>query len=234
MFPAGFTPIALASFVGHGEIHELVMNSLNVLNRFTSLPFLLDALSRRRLTLLNPRFWEDKNDAYYVAQYKKAKNLKTVLALCFTTRRGTFHHWKIFSNGSSGVCIEFNRNRLVNSLTGMDGYRLGLISYKFVDQVEKVRPPVDNWPFIKRVPFRDEGEFRIIYENAFALEHSKEIQFHLNCVNKITLSPWMPECVAQTVTGIIRSIHGCRNIRVNRSNLIEAARWRKAIENDSM
>jgi hypothetical protein len=98
--------------------------------------------------------------------------------------------------------------------------------------VENLKPPVDDWPFIKRIPFEDEGEFRFVYENADFLEQSKEIHFALNCVNKITLSPWMPESVANTVTHVIKSIHGCGNLKINRSRLIENARWRAAIEDE--
>ena len=57
------------------------------LNRYTSLPVLLDALVHKRLTLLSPTSWEDRNDAYYIERYKETKKLKTVLALCFTTKR---------------------------------------------------------------------------------------------------------------------------------------------------
>jgi hypothetical protein len=32
------------------------------LNRFTSIPFLIDLLKREKLSLLNPSFWEDYND----------------------------------------------------------------------------------------------------------------------------------------------------------------------------
>ena len=33
------------------------------LNRFTTLPVLLDLLKRKRLVLLDPAVWEDKNDS---------------------------------------------------------------------------------------------------------------------------------------------------------------------------
>jgi hypothetical protein len=36
------------------------------LNRYTSLPILLDALNHKRMTLLSPESWEDRNDSYYI------------------------------------------------------------------------------------------------------------------------------------------------------------------------
>src|SRR6187455_3028495 len=86
------------------------------LNRYTSLPVLLDLLSERRITLLSPESWEDRNDAYYLERYKDVRARKSVLAVCFSMRQETFHHWRIFSSGSAGVCIEFDRERLLSQI----------------------------------------------------------------------------------------------------------------------
>lgn len=206
------------------------MRAVAFLNRYTSLPVLLDALFHKRITLLSPEAWEDRNDSYYIERYKQEKKFKTVLALCFTTKRETFHHWKIFSNGSSGVCIEFNKELLLKGLTEKKGFRLGPVTYKYIKEVQADKPALKDWPFLKRKPFEDEGEFRIIYENAITEEKTKEIPFDIGCIRNITLSPWLPESVAKTVIAIIKSTEGCNNIRVIRSTLIENATWRAAIE----
>src|SRR5438046_2646856 len=88
----------------------------NRLKRFTSLPILLDMLVKKHLTLLNPRTWEDRNDSFYLEQYRNKKNLKSILALCFASCPETFHHWKVFSSGSCGVCVEFDKNVLLASV----------------------------------------------------------------------------------------------------------------------
>ena len=64
------------------------------LNRFTTLPILLDLLERKKLTLLNPILWEDKNDSEIILEYKKRKNIKNLFALCFSHNDETIHHWK--------------------------------------------------------------------------------------------------------------------------------------------
>ncbi len=53
------------------------MNNQNIskLNRYTTLPVLLDLLQRKKLTLLNPEFWEEKNDSEIILEYKRRKYL---------------------------------------------------------------------------------------------------------------------------------------------------------------
>jgi hypothetical protein len=93
-----------------------------ILNRYTTLPILLDILQQKHITLLSPATWEDWNDAYYLERYKQESKLRTVLAACFSERGETFHHWRVFSNGSSGVCIEFDKRSLLKSFAGRDGF----------------------------------------------------------------------------------------------------------------
>ena len=80
-----------------------------ILNRYTTLPILLDMLQQKHITLLSPETWEDWNDAYYLEQYRQASKLHSVLAVCFSACGETFHHWRVFSSGLSGVCIEFDK-----------------------------------------------------------------------------------------------------------------------------
>ena len=44
--------------------------SENQFRRYTTLPYLLDVLVKKRLTLLNPVKWEDKNDSHFLSIYK--------------------------------------------------------------------------------------------------------------------------------------------------------------------
>lgn len=74
------------------------------LRRYTDLPFLFDYLRTRELALLSPKSWVDKNDSYFVEQYAKAKGFQSTYALCLAEAPETYHHWKVFTTGSSGVC----------------------------------------------------------------------------------------------------------------------------------
>ncbi len=200
------------------------------LNRYTSLPVALDILVQRRVTLLSPETWEDRNDAFYLERYREKKNLQTLVTICFSDRRETFHHWKVFSGGSSGVCIEFDKSRLLKTFPNSKGFRYREMEYLFVKNVKSKRPKVEMWPFLKRKAFEDEGEFRIIYENETAHERTKHVDIDLSTINKVTLSPWLPDAVAKSVRALIKTIKGCKRLPVNRSSLIDNSGWKKAIE----
>lgn len=200
-----------------------------ILNRYTSLPILLDILTRKEIYLLNPATWEDGNDRYYVEQYRVKKNRDAVLAICFTTRPHTFHHWKIFSGGVSGVCIQFDKTKFLNHARKVSGVSCRRVMYKVVDEIDESKPNLADWPFLKRWPYRDEGEFRIIYETNDPKEQAKGIPFDLGCIRRITLSPWLPVSVSQTVKTMIKQIDGCQTLKVYNSTLLNNTRWRLAI-----
>ena len=205
------------------------MKKLPRLNRFTSLPVLLDMLSKRCVTLLNPRSWEDRNDSFYIEQYRAKKKLESVLALCFTTTPEKFHHWKIFSDGSSGVRVEFDKNLLLKAFSKIAGLRCGYVHYKLIKQLKSDMPNVMDWPFLKRKPFSDEVEYRIIFQSKTEARETMEIPFDLPFIRRITLSPWLAKPVSESVKHVIKSIDGCQQLKVSRSTLIENSAWRAAI-----
>jgi hypothetical protein len=159
------------------------------LNRYTTLPIAIDILTQKSITLLDPKSWEDHNDSYYLEKYKGRKKLKSLLALCFTSHTETFHNWKVFAGGTSGVCIQFNTDKIINSIKSIPGIEYKMVQYHLIRDVKKNPPPLDDWPFIKRSPYKDEREFRIIYKNSTSVELSKKLPICLDCIEKITLSP---------------------------------------------
>ena len=83
--------------------------SVKAFRRYTNLAAVVHLLQAKAITLLNPATWDDTNDAYFMAEYKRLKQAKTVLALCFAETAETYHHWRVFSHGADGVCLEFNK-----------------------------------------------------------------------------------------------------------------------------
>jgi hypothetical protein len=84
--------------------------------RYTNLAATLHMLRTRNITLLNPATWDDTNDSYFMSEYKRLKNAKSVLALCFAESEESYHHWRIFSSGGDGVRIEFDKPALLGAL----------------------------------------------------------------------------------------------------------------------
>lgn len=199
------------------------------LNRYTTLPILIDMLWRQELTLLPPQLWEDRNDAYYLERYQEERNLGAVLALCFSTKREMFHQWRVFSHGASGVCVEFSRTELLESLNGNTAFKHGVVEYRRIDEVESHPPEVSKWPFLKRLPYKDESEYRIIYESDQELL-SFRFAFDITSIKRVTLSPWMPKSVAESVAQLIETIPDCGGIHVMRSTLIENSRWKRILK----
>ena len=208
---------------------QLKTNPPEILNRYTSLPILLDILTRREIFLLNPATWEDGNDRIYVEEYRLKKKLEAVLAICFTTRPHTFHHWKIFSGGVGGVCIQFDKLKFLQHVRKVHGTLFKTVTYKTVNELRQQSPDLKEWPFLKRWPYRDEEEFRVIYETRDPDEQLKGISFDLGCIRRITLSPWLPFSVFKTVKMMIKTINGCEKLPIYRSTLLNNADWRAAI-----
>src|SRR5215471_8920008 len=62
-------------------------------------------LTEKRITLLDPETWDDKNDSHFLRLYRETNQLQSVLALCFSQHGETYHHWRVFASGASGICI---------------------------------------------------------------------------------------------------------------------------------
>lgn len=198
------------------------------LRRYSNLPALLYLLQEKRLTLLDPASWDDSNDSYYLALYKEKRKLKAVLALCFAQSPETYHHWKIFAAGSSGVCIEFDRELLLETLEQQPQVRIEPVKYLTIDQVKNGRHLATNdLPFRKRYAFQPESELRIIYDSIEEFRASLDIPISLRCIRTVILSPWMPKPLADSVRVTLRAIGGCTALKIHRSTLVGNDQWKR-------
>jgi hypothetical protein len=205
-----------------------------VLLRYTNLAATIHMLRSRSITLLNPGIWDDRNDAYFMAEYKRRKDLKTLLALCFANCDETYHHWRIFSHGADGVRVEFDKKRLLDVFKGEENITARPVDYKQIDQLgHGARIQVKDLPFLKRKPFRDESEFRIIYENAGSVLMTKDFAINLASIRRITLSPWIVKSQSSSVIANLKQIEGCKNLKIYRSTLVDNERWQSLASNAS-
>ena len=85
-----------------------------------------------------------------------------MLALCYTHSQETYHHWRIFAPTSSGVRITFNEQLLRNSAIGIDGLQLAEVEYVKLADIRKEKLSRQRLPFIKRHPYRQESEVRLL------------------------------------------------------------------------
>lgn len=203
------------------------------LRRYTNLPALIYLLSERKLTLLDPRSWDDSNDSHYLGLYRERKNLKSVLVACFTQADETYHHWRVFAPGSGGVCIRFVRSTLVKAVKRQPGLRIGPVSYLTLAELRGESMRVDDLPFLKRYAFEQENEFRIIYESKAKRLSKLDIDVPLSSIDRITLSPWIHPDLSERVRATIRSIHGGSGLSIVRSTLISNDEWKRLGEDST-
>ena len=197
-----------------------------LLRRYTDIPALIHLLTARKITLLDPASWDDKNDSHFLALYREKKALETVLALCFTQTSETYHHWRVFAGGSSGTCITFDKDMLLSAMTKRAGVTARKVRYLKMGEIRSRRLKVDDLPFLKRFPYGDEQEFRIIYESSRVRAAALDIAIPLACIKRITLSPWIPEALTAPVKDTIRRIKGCAPLKITRSTLIGNEQWK--------
>jgi hypothetical protein len=201
-------------------------NAILKLNRFTTFPILLDLLQRKKLTLLNPTSWEDRNDAEIILEYKKRKGIKNIFALCLTHEDETVHHWKTFSNGSSGCIIEFDVEKLFAIIDNIPTLTHGPVEYRKLADIEKRDTviDIDKIPFTKRWPYRCEAEYRIIVSTE-GKEKFFEIDITLDIIKRITISQQMPHEIFTTIKKYLQELKGNPENRISRSTLYENKRW---------
>jgi hypothetical protein len=200
--------------------------SSEYLRRYTNIPALTYLLSKRAITLLDPQSWDDSNDSHYLTLYREKKHLKSVLALCFTQGEETYHHWRVFASGSSGVSVRFHRSHLLNATAKQEGIRTGNVQYLKLAAIRKRTLAVKELPFLKRFAFEHENEYRMIYESITEKCSTLDIRIPLASIDRITLSPWIPEALTPRLKKLLWSIPGCSKLRIFRSTLIGNEEWK--------
>ena len=200
--------------------------------RYTEIPYLLHLLETKEITLLSPDSWDDKNDTLYLEAYRRKKKLQSVLALCFTDASATYHHWKVFSRGSSGVCIEFDKSKLIDWARA-NGMSYDHVVYRSIKKAKEHCLAVDQYPFVKRHGFRDEREFRLIFECREKRELFKPFRFKLDMMTKITLNPWLPAAVCQSVERAIRKHLGSASMVIRQTTLLQNEEWLTKVNPDA-
>jgi len=196
------------------------------LRRYTDLTSLFYLLSERKLTLRDPGNWDDANDRYYLGLYKSSKNLQSVLALCFLGASERYHFWQIFAPGRSGVRIRFKTSELFRAVSGQPGLRMERVRYRLLDDIASV--PIDQFPFVKRYGFKDEYEFRMVYESRTRKVRSFDVAIPLSCIHSIKLNPWLHPDLFPHVKKAILSVKACGSLDVVHSRLINNERWKRA------
>lgn len=159
------------------------------LNKFTTYKYLLETL-KYGLFFSDGNNWSDKNDSELLKIYKKHSG-KDVRVACLMGEDETIYHWQAFANNSCAqevCCIEFDKDKLLELYQDCDGYICAAVDYKSIEDVVFDNPK--KLLFTKRLPYRNEMEFRIVCEcddTNQPLPKLDIVQFR-EAITKITLS----------------------------------------------
>jgi hypothetical protein len=195
--------------------------------RYTNLASAIDLLVTGQLTLLSPTAWDDRNDAYFMEQFKNQGGAENVFALCFTEREETYHHWKIYAGGTDGVCLQFDKEKLLENLCDNPNIRMGEVVYKQIKEAQRLTSiDINELPFLKRFPYGDEREYRIVCIEDQPTSGLPKFDVELDCLNRITLAPWMPMGLFESVKKVLKRVGGT-DLEVSRSTLLENKTWKK-------
>lgn len=198
------------------------------MRRYCGLSSAIELLQTKKLTFRDPKNWDDRNDTDLLDFYKKEKGFKTLQALCFAECIETSHHWKVYAAGMEGVCIRFNKTKLTNALDRCDHIRHGPMNYPPINKVQNTLNEIDQLPFTKRFPYNGEEEYRVLYTNRKCLRSLQNVPLQISCIERITLSPWLPKAMHNPIKQALRSINGCEELNVTRSTLTSNDRFLKA------
>jgi hypothetical protein len=161
--------------------------------------------------------------------YRLESGAGSVLALCCTRATETYHHWRVFTDGNDGVCVEFFRRPFEAALKAMGDVEARPVSYLRVKDLEEFTAlDVARLPFIKRLGFKDEREWRVIAHTSDVAVEALPIGIELNWVNRIVTNPWMPPGLVDNLREIVHRLDDCGGVRVEPSRLTNSRRWKAA------
>lgn len=201
----------------------------NYIRRYTSISAVIDILRRRELPLLDPQNWDDRNDRYFMARFKEKKALGGLYALCAARCGETYHHWRVFTGTADGACIEIKRGPLEKALSKIPGVSFDEMRYLLLNDVDALTiADLDRLPFVKRIGFTAEEEYRIVYETDEPQGAAYNLEFPLGWISRIYLNPWLPDPLYQSVKQTLRALPDCGKLPILKSRLIDNARWKSA------
>ena len=130
----------------------------------------------------------------------------------------------------NGVCIVFHKEYLTHNLSvTCEELLQDDVTYMSHREVDKKQPGVFELPFIKRLAYKDEHEYRIVrmFNEEEAETPARDYDIDLGCIERIVLSPWLPRRLGASIQRVLTSIDGCEKLKVTGSALIADEKWDK-------
>lgn len=202
------------------------------LKRYTTLASAVDMLVNERLALLDPSKWKDTNDTHFLGAFTECVKAKGIYAACFTQAAETYHHWQVFAGDNEGVCVEFDKEALLESLVQQRNYEWDDMKYRTLAQL-RLRRRINAFelPFLQRKGFSDEKEFRLLYyDRSRSQKPVYLVPIKRAWIKRIIINPWLNDALFESMRTAMKSIPGSGNVSVIQTSLINNTEWKDACE----
>jgi hypothetical protein len=190
------------------------------LRHYTSIENLYSILDSGILRFSDPQDWNDKNDAASLRAFCRKKGAAQARVICLATGLEQIHHWNTYAPegcriefGWRGFNEEINRHKLL----------CGFVEYFPNEELTAAilrDKKTDELPFIKRRPYEDDQEYRIIWYGA--AEAAPEINIK-DCISSITLYPNISTPKFEAIKDNLKTKF--QIAKVNRSRLLKFNDW---------
>lgn len=206
-----------------------------LLRRYTDVLSVLDIVVNRRITLLTPSNWTDRNDREGMDLFAKEMGAMVAYAYCMTGAKETSHHWKVFADTGHGARVIFRRTSLLNGLKNKPNILRGPVIYRKHADLATLAPiPTESLPFLKREVFSDEREYRLVATAPdFLASGSLAVGIKLDWIERIVFASNIPLPLVETLETVIRAQDGCAALKLHFSRMPENQVWAAAFKKAS-
>ena len=194
---------------------------------YTSLSKLVSILEQDKLEFGDPAGWEDKNDAASVEAYRRTSGAERIRVLSLASGDEQIHLWFEYAHKEYGACIHFKTPALLAALKKEKRFICGPIRYtprdKLSAQELKAHTPVE-WPFIKRRPYENEQEYRVLWTGG-PDETPPAIPL-AGLLDSITLAPGLPSPCNTVLQKMLSANYAEKyRLKVQSSRLLNSPDW---------
>lgn len=160
------------------------------LKKYTNLKHLEYILKEKKLYLGAPHEWDDQNDGVCIQLFTELRDIKyRIRATCLTSSPDRFHFWDIYGGRKNGVCLWFDRDKLVGDINNDSTLISNFVEYRSSSDLNNILP--EQLPFLKREQYRDECEFRVMRTKELQGNDDSKFAFSSFSLKKIYLNPWL-------------------------------------------
>ncbi len=202
-----------------------------IVRRYMPLSAVIDTLQRREIALLDPQNWDDRNDRKCLQIYKERKGYRSLYAMCAADCSETYSHWRIYTPGADGACVELVTEHLEEALRTRGDALFRSVDYVTLPEVDRLSEgDLDRLPFCKRAGYGAEEEYRVIAWSDKDQAAALSMPIEVNWIRRVELNPWMPPPLAESMKKTLKLIPEWSHLRVSQSTLIDNKRWRDAAD----